>query len=370
MSVVLVTGGSGFVGSHTVIQLLAAGHSVRTTVRSTKREPDVRGMLAAAGCEPGDRLSFHVADLEKDDGWAEATAGCDYVHHIASPFPAGEPKHEDELIVPAREGALRALRAARDAKVKRVVLTSSFAAIGYGNDPGRPYTEEDWTDPADPRVLAYPRSKTIAERSAWDFIAREGEGLELAVVNPVGIFGPVLGADFATSILLLQRMLNGKIPGCPRLWFGAVDVRDVAGLHLLAMTHPEARGAAVPGHGGGLPLGQGGRRHPPEGSRRDRQEGPQPGVSGLARPGRRVVRPRREGHPRGARQAQERPERQGEDPPRVGPAEPGRGHPRERREPRPAWPPDPLRRAAWSLAGPDVKRAVLVGMTHGDATLL
>lgn len=242
MSVVLVTGGSGFVGSHTVIQLLAAGHSVRTTVRSTKREPDVRGMLAAAGCEPGDRLSFHVADLEKDDGWAEATAGCDYVHHIASPFPAGEPKHEDELIVPAREGALRALRAARDAKVKRVVLTSSFAAIGYGNDPGRPYTEEDWTDPADPRVLAYPRSKTIAERSAWDFIAREGEGLELAVVNPVGIFGPVLGADFATSILLLQRMLNGKIPGCPRLWFGAVDVRDVAGLHLLAMTHPEARG--------------------------------------------------------------------------------------------------------------------------------
>ncbi len=240
---VLVTGGSGFVATHCILQLLAAGHRVRTTVRSPSREAAVRGLLKQGGADPGDALSFVAADLTSDGGWPEAVAGCDFVLHVASPFPEGLPKHEDELIVPAREGALRVLRAARDAGVRRVVLTSSFAAIGYGHaDRDRPFTEETWTDLGGRGVSAYVKSKTIAERAAWDFVAREGQALELAVVNPVGVFGPVLGADYSTSILIVQRLMDGAMPGCPRLAFGAVDVRDVADLHLRAMTHPAAKG--------------------------------------------------------------------------------------------------------------------------------
>jgi nucleoside-diphosphate-sugar epimerase len=243
MATVLVTGGSGFVGSHCILALLAADHQVRTTVRSLKREPDVRAMLKVGGSEPGERLSFAAANLESDAGWAEAVAGCEFVLHVASPFPAELPKHEDELIVPAREGALRVLRAARDAGVKRVVLTSSFAAIGYGcEQQSAPFTEADWTDPSGNDVLPYTKSKTLAERAAWDFIAREGGNLELSVVNPVAIFGPVLGPDYATSIQLVQRMMEGSVPGCPRLSLGVVDVRDVADVHLRAMTHPAAKG--------------------------------------------------------------------------------------------------------------------------------
>ena len=243
MSTVLVTGGSGFIGSHCILQLLAAGHRVRTTVRSLKRESEVRELLRVGGAEPGGRLSFFAADLESDAGWPEAVAGCEYVLHVASPFPMNLPKHEDELIVPAREGALRVLRASRDAAVKRVVLTSSFAAIGYGHKPqGTPFDETDWTDPTAEGVTAYAKSKTLAERAAWDFMARDGGSLELSVVNPVLVFGPVLGADYSTSILLLQRMMDGAMPGCPRLSFGIVDVRDVADLHLRAMTNPAAKG--------------------------------------------------------------------------------------------------------------------------------
>lgn len=241
MSTVLVTGGSGFIGSHSILQLLDAGHRVRTTVRNLKREGDVRAMLKQGGADPGDRLSFFAADLENDAGWPEAVAGCEYVLHVASPFPSNVPQHEDELVVPAREGALRVLRASRDAGVRRVVLTSSFAAIGYGQPPrDTPFDETCWTDPAD--VLPYVKSKTIAERAAWDFIAREGGNLELSVVNPVGVFGPVLGPDYSTSILLVQRLMDGALPGCPRMYFGVVDVRDVADLHIRAMTHPAAKG--------------------------------------------------------------------------------------------------------------------------------
>jgi len=240
---ILVTGGSGFVGSHSILQLLAAGYQVRTTVRSLKREGDVRAMLKEGGLEAGDRLSLVAADLEGEAGWAQAVAGCEYVLHVASPFPQTVPKHEDELIVPAREGTLRVLRAARDAGVKRVVLTSSFAAIGYGHKAqSAPFKETDWTDLNGEGVTAYAKSKTLAERAAWDFIAREGGGLELAVVNPVGVFGPVLGADYSTSILIVQRMMDGAMPGLPRLYFGVVDVRDVADLHIRAMTHPAAKG--------------------------------------------------------------------------------------------------------------------------------
>jgi nucleoside-diphosphate-sugar epimerase len=242
VSTVLVTGGSGFIASYCVIRLLADGHTVRTTVRNLKREPDVRAMLKVGGADAGERLSFAAADLVNDAGWREAAAGCDFVLHVASPFPLGVPKHEDDLIVPAREGALRVLRAAREGGVKRVVMTSSFAAIGYGHPPRTtPFDESDWTNPDGPNVGAYPKSKTIAERAAWDFVAREG-GLELSVVNPVAVFGPVLGPDFSTSIILTQRLLDGALPGLPRLQFGVVDVRDVADLHVRAMTDPAARG--------------------------------------------------------------------------------------------------------------------------------
>jgi len=240
---VLVTGGSGFIGSHCILQLLAAGHQVRTTVRSSKREGDVRAMLREGGGEPDDRLSFFVADLEKDPGWAQAVAGCEYVLHLASPLPPGVPKHEDELIIPAREGTLRVLRASREARVKRVVLTSSFAAIGYGRkEQQSPFTEKDWTDLNSEVVAPYQKSKTLAERAAWDFMAKEGGKLELSAVNPVGVFGPVLGPDYSTSILLVQRLMDGAMPGVPRLYFGVVDVRDVADLHIRAMINPAAKG--------------------------------------------------------------------------------------------------------------------------------
>jgi nucleoside-diphosphate-sugar epimerase len=243
MSTILVTGGSGFIGSHCILQLLAAGHQVRTTVRSLKREGDVRALLKAGEAEPGDRLSFFAADLLSDAGWPDAVAGCEYVLHVASPFPPSTPKHDDEVVIPAREGALRVLRASRDAGVKRVVLTSSFAAIGYGHaTQNAPFNETDWTDLHGDDIYAYVKSKTLAERAAWDFMAKEGGGLELSVVNPVAVFGPVLGPDYSTSILIVQRLMDGAIPGCPKLYFGVVDVRDVADLHIRAMTHPAAKG--------------------------------------------------------------------------------------------------------------------------------
>jgi nucleoside-diphosphate-sugar epimerase len=239
---VLVTGGSGFVGVHCILALLNDGYRVRTTVRSLSREPEVRAMLAKGGAAPGDALEFVTADLLDDAGWADAVAGCTFVLHVASPFPAADPKDENELIRPAREGALRVLKASRDAGVKRVVLTSSFAAVGYGTEElDRPYTEEDWTDPNE-KVSAYVKSKTLAERAAWDFIEREGGGLELSVVNPVGILGPALGTDLSTSIQLVLRLLTGKVPGLPKITFGFVDVRDVADLHVRAMVNPVAKG--------------------------------------------------------------------------------------------------------------------------------
>ena len=249
---VLVTGGSGFIGVHCIVQLLNAGYRVRATVRLLEREAGVRAMVQYGGAQAGDRLSFVTADLMQDAGWAPATAACKYVLHVASPFPLKVPKHEDELIRPAVDGTLRVLRAARDSSVQRVVLTSSIAAVAYGHPPRQtPFSESDWTDTGSHNMSAYVRSKTLAERAAWDFVAREGGSLELTTVNPVGVFGPVLGDDDATSIVIIQYLLNGTLPAFPRITVGVVDVRDVADLHLRAMTDPAANGErfiAIAGH--------------------------------------------------------------------------------------------------------------------------
>ena len=203
----------------------------------------MRAMLRVAGAEPGDRLSFVAADLGQDAGWTDAVAGCKYVLHVASPFPPRQPKNADELIIPAREGALRILRAARDAGVKRVVMTSSSVAIVYGHrQKEASYDETCWTDLSGSDLTPYQKSKTLAERAAWDFIAREGMNLELSAVNPVSVFGPVLGPDLAASVMLIERFMDGAVPVCPRISFSVVDVRDVADLHLRAMTNPAARG--------------------------------------------------------------------------------------------------------------------------------
>jgi len=252
MSTVLVTGGSGFVGSHVILKLLSEGHQVRTTIRSASREAEVRAMLRDGGQEPGPRLDFLQADLNDDRGWDGAAAGCEYVLHVASPFPRSAPKDENELIAPARDGTLRVLRASRDAGVKRVVVTSSFAAIGYGHaDRDKVFTEDDWTNPAGADVQPYMKSKTLAERAAWEFLEREGGGLEMAVINPVGIFGPVLGTDFASSIAIIKGMMQG-MPAVPRVHFGMVDVRDLADLHVRAMQADAARGQRFLAVGGGV----------------------------------------------------------------------------------------------------------------------
>ncbi|MEZ0111129.1 nucleoside-diphosphate-sugar epimerase [Catenulispora sp. EB89] len=246
---VLVTGGSGFLGMHCIARLLDDGYRVSTTVRTPGRAEQVRTTLA------GD-IRFVTADLTKDEGWDEAVADVDYVLHVASPFPAAPPAHEDDLIRPARDGALRVLRAAQRAGVRRVVLTSSFAAIGYGHAPTDvPYDESSWTDVDAPGVTAYAKSKTLAERAAWDFVEQQDE-LELAVVNPTGILGPVLGPGDGTSVAVVANLLQGKLPLLPRASAGIVDVRDIADLHVRAMTDPKAAGERFLGTAGLMSLSE------------------------------------------------------------------------------------------------------------------
>ncbi|HEY7256156.1 MAG TPA: NAD-dependent epimerase/dehydratase family protein [Solirubrobacterales bacterium] len=238
---VLVTGGSGFLGSWCVIELLRRGHRVRTTVRDLDREPRARAAIAREA-DPGDRLSFFAADLLGDDGWREAVDGCDCVLHVASPFPPVQPKDPDELIVPARDGTLRVLRASLASDVDRIVITSSVAAIGGSRKPlSEKRTEEDWTDLASDELSPYVRSKTIAERAAWDLAREEGAEGRIAVVNPGAISGPVLSEDRSYSLQAIERLLNG-MPGIPRIGFSFVDVRDVADLEIRAMVSPEAGG--------------------------------------------------------------------------------------------------------------------------------
>jgi dihydroflavonol-4-reductase len=236
---VLVSGGSGYIAGFLIRQLVAEGWMVHATVRSLSREAEVRARLGV----DNDRLNFFAADLSADAGWAEAMAGCTHVAHVASPFPRKAVEHADELIVPARDGTLRALCAARAAGVTRFVLTSSAAAIAYGHPPGKTtFTEADWSDPTNPDCSPYAQSKTIAERAARDWIAAEGGAMEFVSINPSLVVGPVMDADVSTSIEAIEKMLSGALPGCPRLGFGVVDVRDLADLHVRALTAPGIAG--------------------------------------------------------------------------------------------------------------------------------
>ncbi|MEO9130996.1 MAG: NAD-dependent epimerase/dehydratase family protein [Sphingomonas sp.] len=228
---ILVTGGSGYIAGYLIRQLAAEGWTIHTTVRSLKREAEVRAALGV----PKASLRFFAADLMDEGGWAEAIAGCSHVAHVASPFPAGAVKHEDDLIVPAREGALRALRFAAAAGVARFVMTSSVAAIAYGHEADRTYTEADWTDVNAPGLGAYVKSKAIAERAARDWMAQNGSTMEFCTINPSAVLGPLLSDDFSASIEFVKRLIDGSMPGFPRLGFAVVDVRDLADLHIRAL---------------------------------------------------------------------------------------------------------------------------------------
>ncbi|GAB3935761.1 SDR family oxidoreductase [Larkinella terrae] len=248
---VLVTGGSGFIASYCIIALLNQGFNVKATLRSLKKADLVTQMLKEGGVRSVDGLSFAEADLRNESSWEKAVEGCQYVIHVASPTPQTEAKTEDDFVIPAKNGVLFVMRAAKKAGVKRVVLTSAFGAIGMGTVKTTPYTEEDWTV-LNNTVFPYQKSKTISEKAAWDFIKNEGDGIELAVVNPTGVLGPVLSDDFSHSIQNIKLMLNGGMKACPKLISGYVDVRDVADLHVKAMTLPQASGQrfiAVAGEG-------------------------------------------------------------------------------------------------------------------------
>ena len=247
---VLVTGGSGYVAGYCIAELLNNGWRVRSTVRSSAKVKAVRASISNIGSNASE-IEFVEADLNSDAGWSQATGGAQYVLHVASPVPVTDPKNDDELVRPARDGTLRVLKAARDAAVKRVVMTSSISAIIFGRGVReQPFTEEDWTDETNRGDTSpYDRAKTIAERAAWAWLASEGGGLELVAVNPGLVLGPVLGADYSASIEFVKKLLDGSIPALPRFGFNVVDVRDVARLHVLAMTTPEAAGQRFIGSG-------------------------------------------------------------------------------------------------------------------------
>lgn len=239
---VLITGISGFLGGHVALQLLEAGYAVRGSVRNLDKAEKVRATLARAGADVS-RLDFVALDLLGDAGWSEAMAGVRYLQHTASPFVLETPKDENELIRPAVDGTRRAIEAALAAGVERVVLTSSIAAIQYGHaDYSRAFTETDWTNVDAPTTGAYAKSKTLAEREAWALMDAAGRHDDLAVINPAAILGPLLDEDPGTSATIVRRLLDGKLPAVPKLNMSIVDIRDVAALHVDAMTNPAAAG--------------------------------------------------------------------------------------------------------------------------------
>ena len=240
MEKVLVTGATGFIGLHCIAQLLQQGYSVPGTVRSPNRIEEVKQAISEQQLS-SENLSFVEADLTKDEGWDEAVAGCDYVLHVASPFIVGVPKHEDELIIPAVEGTRRVIEAAINEGVKKVVQTSSCAAIIETQNGKTHFSEDDWTDASHPKTPAYYKSKTLAEQKAWELVGAQST-TKLAVINPAGVFGPTLSDDIGVANAFVLQVIDGKVPGCPKLHLGFVDVRDVAAAHILAMQKPEADG--------------------------------------------------------------------------------------------------------------------------------
>lgn len=238
---VLVTGGTGFVAGWCLVRLLEQGYRVRTTVRDLAKEAGIRAAVSGQ-VDPGERLSVVKADLMSDAGWAEAVAGCDYVLHVASPMGNRAADDPGALIEPARDGAVRVLRAAVKAGVKRVVLTSSTAASSpILTSPDSENDETVWTDPDNAGSL-YRQSKVLAERAAWDFMAREGGAMELTTILPTAIFGPILTNEGRGSVMVIAAFLNGRMPGTPKRGFNVIDVRDLADLHVRAMVAPEAPG--------------------------------------------------------------------------------------------------------------------------------
>jgi nucleoside-diphosphate-sugar epimerase len=259
---VLVTGISGFLGGHVALALLDAGYAVRGSLRDLGRADKVRQALRAHSASGKvEALEFVALDLMRDDGWAEAMAGCRYLQHVASPFVTRMPADKDELIRPAVEGTRRALQAALAAAIERIVLTSSFAAVGYGHplDRSAPFTEADWSRTEGGDVNAYTESKTRAELEAWSIMEGAGRRDDLVVVNPTAILGPLLDDDPGTSGMLVQRLMSGAMPGAPRISFGVVDVRDVAALQLKAMETPAAGGKRFLATAGNLSLMEGAR---------------------------------------------------------------------------------------------------------------
>ena len=247
---VLVTGGSGYIAAFCIAQLLQEGWRVRTTIRSLAKAEQVRASVSKIGAEPT-AIEFVKADLNSDEGWDQAVAGADYVLHVASPVPLVNPKSDDELVRPARDGTLRVLKAARDAGVKRVVLTSSFTAIIYGRGTrATPFTESDWTDETNRADSSpYDRSKTIAERAAWAWHGVEGGALELVAINPSYVIGPIVSSELPASLNVVKKLLDGSVPGLPGFGFPLVDVRDIARLHILAMTASSAASQRFIGSG-------------------------------------------------------------------------------------------------------------------------
>ncbi len=244
MSKVLVTGATGFIASHTILELVNKGYSVRGTARSASKADQLNTTLSAYAAKPIE-IELVSADLTQDEGWIEAMEGVTYLLHLASPILTVLPKDPNDLIVPARQGALRVLRAAKSAGVKRVVMTSSFAAIGYGWGKKRPpvLDERHWSNPDNIKDnTAYTRSKTIAEKAAWDYVQGEGAGLELVTISPVAVLGPAMSGDISASLELVTQPMQNKVPAYPKMTYGIVDVRNVAQAHVIAMEKPEAAG--------------------------------------------------------------------------------------------------------------------------------
>ena len=231
MEKVLVTGSTGFIGLHCIHQLIEKGYSVNGTLRSKSREEEVRSSLKKANLSDAN-LSLYECDLMSDDGWEKAIDGCDYVLHIASPFINGLPDHEDDLIKPALTGTQRILKlSAKNPQIKKIIITSSFAAVGDTFNGQTVFNESDWSDPNNNKISAYNKSKTLAEKSAWDFM-KSNPSFKLTVINPVGVIGPMLSDDIGTSNLFVKKILDGSTPGNPGLHIGFVDVRDVARAHV------------------------------------------------------------------------------------------------------------------------------------------